>query len=111
MKIYKIKEDELRAVLKKELRNAYDFEWTGWRIPIYYNEETGRVSSGSWLSNNSHQPDILELTSIESWSIDDVDNPNNEDIECFIDGVIDELIENEHINHNCDYLGYKFELI
>lgn len=73
-KTIKINEDQLREVLTNEERNAHRFDWTGWRIPIFV-EDDGSVSSGSWLSYNSWQPDVIELpVKVETWSMTDIHN-------------------------------------
>jgi len=101
--------------LIKAIVQAHDFCWTGWRIPIYLDEETGLVSSGSWLSNNSWQPDAHELpVKVETWSMADwgyegklvnkttpdneEGNYTNDDIkavvrECILDGFIERIKE------------------
>lgn len=69
-----LSQNELRTLLEKELSNACGFDWTGWRIPIYVNldeENKGTFSSGGWLSNNSWQPDALEVYKIEKWDLDE----------------------------------------
>ena len=74
MKNYKLSSTELREILEKELSNACGFDWTGWRIPIYVDfdeENKGTFSSGGWLSNNSWQPDALEVYKIEKWDLDE----------------------------------------
>ena len=64
---------QLRELLEKELSNACGFDWTGWRIPIYLDleENKGTFLSGGWLSNNSWQPDALEVYKIEKWDLDE----------------------------------------
>ena len=63
--------DQLETVLHQAFKDAHKFEWTGWRIPIYVNED-GEVHAGSWLSNNSWQPDAIELIGIERWDVQDI---------------------------------------
>ena len=65
-----IDEDKLRETIRTELRNALDFDWLGWRIPIYVDTMTGEISTGSWLSQGSYQPDAFEFYSIKPWEID-----------------------------------------
>jgi hypothetical protein len=72
-----LSEKELKGILERELTNACGFEWTGWRIPIYvtFDENNkGTFSSGGWLSNNSWQPDVLEVYKIEKWDLIEEDN-------------------------------------
>ena len=67
-----LSEKELKGILETELTNACGFDWSGWRIPIYveFDEENkGIFSSGGWLSNNSWQPDALEVYKIEKWDL------------------------------------------
>jgi hypothetical protein len=68
---------QLRSILERELANACGFDWTGWRIPIYvvFDEENkGTFSSGSWLSNNSWQPNSIEVYKIEKWDLIEEEN-------------------------------------
>lgn len=70
METYKIDEQSLRETLKSALREALYFEWAGWRLPIYLDEETGQTSFGGWLSQGSWQPDAHELPiKIERWDM------------------------------------------
>jgi hypothetical protein len=72
-----LSEKQLESVLEKALTNACGFEWTGWRIPIYVTldeENKGIFSSGGWLSNNSWQPDALEVYKIEKWDLIEEEN-------------------------------------
>lgn len=105
---------ELREILKKSLYSACGFDWTGWRIPIYVDIEDGKgvFSNGGWLSNNSWQPDALEVYEIEKWDLDEdgVEYDENwtkiEEIENQIYYMLDEYIfeikqkiEENIINH------------
>lgn len=63
--------DQLENVLHQAFKDAHKFQWTGWRIPIYVNDD-GEVHAGSWLSNNSWQPDLIELIGIERWDVQDI---------------------------------------
>lgn len=100
-KTFNIKEESLREALKDALEQMHQYEWTGWRIPIYLDEETGAVSTGSILSNSSYQPDEHELPfHIETWSMDDIIN----------DGDWDEIDMEHEINERIDYiLRFKLE--
>jgi hypothetical protein len=98
-----IDEDQLREVLKSEIENALDFSWSGWRIPIYV-ADSGKVSAGNWLANNSYQPGVMELIGIEAWNIewdiyaDQLDCESEKDIteedrKDIIEGEIDEAVD------------------
>jgi hypothetical protein len=65
-----INEDTLRETIRKELRNALDFDWSGWRIPIYIDIPSGEITTGGWLSQGSYDPVAYEFYSISPWSID-----------------------------------------
>lgn len=102
----KISEDELRMVIKEALKMAYDFSWSGWRLPIFL-EDDNELKIGNWLSVGSWQPGIEEIYSVESWTIDNwFDSYGNQvekeilskeeidqNIECEIDNFIDFNIE------------------
>jgi hypothetical protein len=63
---------QLKSILKREIKNACGFEWSGWRIPIYvkFDEENkGTFSSGGWLSKYSWQPNSIEVYKIEKWDL------------------------------------------
>ena len=101
MKTYILSQNQLRELLEKELSNACGFDWTGWRIPIYVNfdeENKGTFSSGGWLSNNSWQPDALEVYKIEKWDLDEngvefsINWTKDDEIENQIDYMLDENI-------------------
>lgn len=98
MKTIKIDETELREILKTQLANALDFAWTGWRIPIYA-EEDGRLSAGNWLSRGSWQPDAIEVYSLETWNMSDIgytgEYTDKEDLEEGEEGYNDNDIEHE----------------
>lgn len=99
-----IKED-LRETLKKEFENARNFEWSGWRIPIYLNSD-GTTSSGSWLSRNSWQPDAHEIpVRVEAWTLDDIEDgmeSTEENIEHAIEQLVD--LEIEQLSENDNYI-------
>lgn len=93
---------QLRSILERELANACGFDWTGWRIPIYveFDEENkGTFSSGSWLSNNSWQPNSIEVYKIEKWDLIEEGNveyteewTRNDEIEEQIYYILDDVI-------------------
>lgn len=84
----KIKETQLREILNEAFKEAFQFDWTGWRIPIFV-ENNGEVSKGSWMSQNSYQPDAIELpVRIEAWDLD-FENPTEEDIDYEIEERVD----------------------
>jgi hypothetical protein len=97
-----LSEKQLESVLERELTNACGFEWTGWRIPIYvtFDENNkGTFSSGGWLSNNSWQPDVLEVYKIEKWDLIEEENveyteewTKNHEIEDQIYYILDDSI-------------------
>lgn len=91
-----VNEESLREVLKKELENARDFDMSGWRIPIYVNEE-GKCFAGSWLSNNSWQLEEEELPKVvEPWTMSDreYEEFSEEDVNYEIGEIIDWYISN-----------------
>jgi hypothetical protein len=92
--------DELRKVLREEIENAKDFEWSGWRIPIYVLED-GTVTSGSWLSQGSSSPSTHELYGIKTWSMDEVTDKAGNKVE---DET--ELTEEEYQDNLESYLDY-----
>lgn len=86
--IIEIKETQLREILNEAFKEAFQFGWTGWRIPIFV-ENNGEVLKGSWMSQNSYQPDALELpVRIEAWDLD-FENPTEEDIDYEIEERVD----------------------
>lgn len=94
IKLQKVSETSLREVLKKSLNEALDFDWTGWRIPIYVDSE-GNCSSGTWLSQGSWQPDEVELpVRVESWRMPDEygESPDEADVEYEIEERIEFII-------------------
>ncbi len=103
--------ESLRELLKKELYNALDFSWTGWRIPIYV-EEDGTLGSGGWLSQGSWQPDALEVYSLETWNMGDRgylgEYTEKENLEEGEEGYNDADIEYE-IEESLDWIMDVFE--
>jgi hypothetical protein len=90
-----VREESLREVLRVELETARDFEWSGWRIPVYVSED-GICSAGGWLSNNSWQPGIEELPKVvEPWTMADreYEEFTADDVECEIEDIIDRYID------------------
>ena len=115
--------DELRKLLINEMVGACEFSWTGWRIPIYLHEvkdiergETleGTFSSGGWLSQNSWQPNTLEVFKIERWELDEYDEDEiskDEEIEFQADYHISENFNDivERIEENIfEYFNHKY---
>jgi len=115
-----LSQNQLRELLEKELSNACGFDWTGWRIPIYvkFDEENkGIFLSGGWLSNNSWQPDALEVYKIEKWDLDEdgveysEDWQKSEEIENQIYYMLDDSIDEiwEKVEENIlEYFTNKF---
>lgn len=98
-----INKDQLREVLKEEIKNALDFDWSGWKIPIYVSEN-GKVSAGEWLSNNSYQPGAIEIIGVKPWNIewdmvadamnyDSIEELTEDDKEGYIDVEVDNMID------------------
>ena len=114
--VISINEESFEETLRAELLNAQDFEWTGWRIPIYLDTETGECSSGSWLSQSGYQPNAHELPiKIERWSMSDRHSDfwsNEEDKEVYdesdLEYEIDEMIE-WYKNEMDEYEDIQFE--
>lgn len=103
-----IDEQELRDVLAEALEQAYQFEMTGWRIPVYVAND-GEVTTGSWLGQGSYQPDLHELpVRITSWDLgyeaDEYDISNEVDER--VDFIIRHLKEDNQIAY-----GLFFELV
>jgi hypothetical protein len=107
-KTYQINKDSLTESLKEAYLNTLDFSWTGWRIPIYLDEDSFETSTGSFLSNNSWQPDTHELPlNVLTWNMSDLgydDNYTDDDV----DNEIDEKI-NWYINSIEDYYDEEYE--
>jgi hypothetical protein len=106
-------ESDLREVLETEYENAYKFEWTGWRIPIYANIETnkGTFSAGGWLSGGSYQPDAFEVGKVTPWSLqyefeeEEEEGCKEMEISNYIDTHIDEI--KAYINESEELEGKK----
>lgn len=91
--------------LQDEIKIAKNFSWSGWRIPIYAREFNNikeleqalkekdeidiSLSFGEWISNNSWQPDALELDGIETWSTEEDEG----DDEWMIDEIAESIYE------------------
>jgi hypothetical protein len=109
---------QLRSILERELTNACGFEWTGWRIPIYVTfDENNKAtfSNGGWLSNNSWQPDALEVYKIEKWNLIEEENveydeewTKNDEIENQIYYMLDDNIF-EIKRHIAENIFHHFE--
>ncbi len=102
----------IKNSLEKSIREAYlktlDFELSGWRIPIYINEQKGECSIGNFLSDNSHQTDLHELPiHVVRWTMDEMgfDNYDDNDLEYELKEKIDWYIE--LIESNSDNITYK----
>lgn len=113
---------DVRTLLKNELKIAYKFDWTGWRIPIYLdgaddiddgNTIECDLSSGGWLSNNSWQPDAIEVFKIETWELNyDLSEDADEDEEIYysIEDMLDNYDYEEEIEQNIlEHFNNKFE--
>ena len=95
----KVSAYQLRSLVLEQMILAESFEWTGWRIPIYLDdiskddvgEKSYTFSAGSWLSNNSWQPDELEIYKVERWEIDE-------------DGLEEDFDRDEEVANQADYL-------
>jgi len=103
-----INEQELRDILIEAVKEAYKFDWTGWRIPIYIDEQ-GEISKGSWLNNSSWQPGIEELPiTVETWEIpllyDDIydDTSFEYEVEEMVDFKIKQL--RNYYDENKEYI-------
>lgn len=93
MKKIIVKEANLRKALEEAFHDTKDFEWSGWRLPVFLSEDG--ISVGDWLSNNSYQPGAIEIASVERWSLSEhwSDYEGNNDDEDSIAVAIDELVE------------------
>lgn len=112
MKTIKINRQSLESKLKEAYLKALDFDWTGWRIPIYIDEQTGQCSLGNWLSQSSWQPDMEELPiTVETWNMYDlgyVDKDfDDDDIHYEIDGKVDWYITQLELYYHEEY---KYEV-
>jgi len=114
---------DVRQLLVNELKKAYNFSWTGWRIPIYLDGaddlEAGRnfeceLNGGGWLSLGSWQPDAIEVFKVESWSLqyDLTDDMNEDDeIEFSIDDMLDNYDWQDKIGNNIlEHFNNRFEV-
>lgn len=103
--------------LREQIKIAEGFEWTGWRIPVYSKEFDSfeeiddafstkdeiemHLCFGGWLSNNSWQPDALEIAMLEKWDSECEDHEGFKEncggCDCQVDDIIDyikdEIIE------------------
>jgi len=115
MKTIKIDYDELFLALQKEIENARDFGWTGWRIPIYVDEK-GHVYAGDWLSRGSYQPGTIEIYSIKRWLtsdwVEDEDINNEECIDSAVYEVTKDVIKDfkeQIVRENAYNMGNHME--
>ncbi len=100
MEPIEIKENQLEEILREQIYNAKDFPLSGWRIPIYVDND-GEIIAGSWLAQGSWQPGKIELTSIKPWEMDqcydykgnmvDEDDLNEEDYQGNLEDYEDTL--------------------
>ena len=117
-----VSENSLRIALDEALHEARNFDWTGWRLPLFVDED-GEVSVGSWMSQGSWQPGAEELPiKIEGWSMEDLgyeeateDESQSYDtndvageIDLMVDRHVDLFFEGIQNNHFCPQ---QYELI
>lgn len=119
MKTITINKENLRNLLIEQIKRAEGFDWSGWRIPIYVTEE-GELSNGNWLSNNSWQPDSIEIpVRVEGWHLSDLeesefnDDWTREDAALYYSEIsADFMIQSfEAKIENDEMHNYLFELI
>ena len=116
----KINEDSLRETLINVLVKAEGSTFSGWRIPLFVNDD-GTVSAGSWISQNSWQPDAIEVPHIkaESWNLSDVSNETtfdenwtrDDEVEHWASESADFQINNLKDRIRCDDTIFEIELI
>lgn len=94
-----ITQSDAEKVIKEAIEQAHQFDWTGWRLPIFVNED-GSLEVANWLSDGSWQPDAVELplkitawcmSSIEGTYTDEDGNDiyNEEDFEWEVENRVD----------------------
>lgn len=88
-----VSEDKLRETLEQAYNHANDFDWSGWRLPIFLSDD-GELSIGDWMSVGSWQPGVLEITSVERWTLTELwpdfeGEISEDDIEAAIDEMVD----------------------
>ena len=119
----KVSTYQLRKLILKKMILTESFEWTGWRIPIYLDDiekdDVGvhnyTFSAGSWLSNNSWQPDALEVYKVECWIIDEYGLEEDFDVyeevtnqaNYLLDDYWDELVRKVEENINDFFYNYE----
>jgi hypothetical protein len=102
MKTIIINRQSLESKLTEAYQKALDFDWTGWRIPIYLDEETGQCSLGGWLSISSWVPDKHELPiNVVTWNMEEMgfENPDDEDLNYELNDKVNwyiDLLESDH---------------
>lgn len=97
MKILKINKKELRKAIEEQIKIAADFEWqSGWRLPIFFDEENG-ITKGGWCSQGTWQPGTTEIVSITPWSINEF-----RDMSPYL--TDDEIVEEYLFNTIDDYI-------
>lgn len=68
-----IKESDLRETLEKALKLAEGHPGnltSGWGYPVYANED-GSLHIGGMISDNSWQPDEVEVVRVKNWNVTD----------------------------------------
>lgn len=114
---YTLSEEDLRDVLIEQIKYAADFDFqTGWRIPIFLHED-GHLEAGEWLSNNSYQPGLIEIISVEPWdtSLFTEENPDmtkGDVVDFFADEFADNYIkELKRKEKKEKYINDNYEIV
>lgn len=124
-----IKESDLREKLEEALKLAEGHPGnftSGWGYPIYVSEN-GTLSIGGMISNNSWQPDAIEVIRVSNWNVMEYeeeefteDFTREDAVDSYVrDGMIDHYImaiENyiDLMNNDAamgEGSGCKFEII
>lgn len=106
--LIQIEEENLKEVLREAVKEAFMFDWTGWRIPIFV-EKDGKPSKGSWMGQGSWQPGCYELpVKIETWDLDY--DPDEEDMDYEIDERVEFILARLMEVGEIEY-GVNFEII
>lgn len=73
-----IDEDALEEVVLEAANAAHDFSWSGWGIDVVVDDKIGVLKPYASDFNNekSYTPGTIELTRIERWSVDELDDEN-----------------------------------
>lgn len=89
----KVNQTSLRNALDEAIKSAHN-AWHGWSIPVFVNEETGKVYTGELCTTQTIFPDSILLFRVKRWSLDEIDDPGiEEDIECAFEFHVDEAVE------------------